>query len=70
MSQWCDTAIENANAVLGCNKRGVVTKNEEHDDPTVICSGQPHQVYFVQYWSPDLRKKSISWKEFKGGPGA
>ncbi|CAM4385864.1 unnamed protein product [Lepidochelys olivacea] len=56
MSCQCDMAVKKANAVLGCNRRGISSSDKEVLIPLYKALVRPHLEYCVQFWSPMFKK--------------
>ncbi|GAB0197894.1 hypothetical protein GRJ2_002254800 [Grus japonensis] len=55
-SRQCALAVQKANRVLGCIKRGVTSRSREGILPLYSTLVKPHLEYCVQFWGPQYRR--------------
>ncbi|CAM5121826.1 unnamed protein product [Eretmochelys imbricata] len=63
MSRQCDMAVKKTNAVLGCIRRGISSRDKEVLVSLYKALMRPHLEYCVQFWSPMFKKDEFKVEE-------
>ncbi|CAM4578493.1 unnamed protein product [Caretta caretta] len=63
MSRQCDMAVKKTNAVLGCIRRGISSRDKEMLVSLYKALMRPHLEYCVQFWSPMFKKDEFKVEE-------
>ncbi|KAJ7415202.1 hypothetical protein BTVI_38940 [Pitangus sulphuratus] len=61
MSQQCVLAAQKASYILGCIKRGVVSRSRDLILPLYFALMRPHLEYCIQLWGPHHKKDLDLW---------
>ncbi|CAM5111507.1 unnamed protein product [Natator depressus] len=63
MSRQCDMAVKKANAVLGCIRQGISSRDKEVLVSLYKALVRPHLEYCVQFWCPIFRKDEFKLEQ-------
>ncbi|CAM4380368.1 unnamed protein product [Caretta caretta] len=63
MSRQCDMAVKKANAVLGCSRRGISSRDKEVLVLLYKALVRSHLEYCVQFWSPMFKKDEFKLEQ-------
>ncbi|CAM5166280.1 unnamed protein product [Natator depressus] len=63
MSHQCDMAVKKDNAVLGCIRRGISSRDKEVLVPLYKALVRPHLEYCVQFWSSTFKKDEFKLEQ-------